>query len=103
MNWKELTEVLPNLDEKDGEEILIHYLCQKDNTIPNMLKIVDERQKLDKELKTELNVNLSFLLLALKLKDQNAIDFRLEEAKKFYTENKEYIRTAGVHIWEDLS
>lgn len=102
MKYEELIKLLPFLNKQDGENVIIHYMCQKDNTISNMLKIVEERQNLDKELKSELNVNLSILLLATKMKDENAINFRIEEAKKFYSDNREYIRTAGVHIWDDL-
>ncbi len=102
MTYAELIEILPKLDKERGEEIIIHYMCQKDETIPNMLKLVQSRQELDKEIRSELNVNLSFLAFAIQQKDENVIKFRMEESKRFYTEYQDYIKTTGVHVWPDL-
>lgn len=111
MQYKELTEVLGihNVHESMFKQIMVSYLATQKDVIPTIMSILEEERKQNKELVSDMNVNLTrntFFIQNPTLATAGSVEkqreFFLEETKAFYTQYKDRVRTAGIKIWSDL-
>ena len=95
MNLKTLKQILElELPEDTIKEMVLQELASYENTIPNILKIIDTERKNKKELIFALNLNLSRAHIYLESDQRKEPrsspmekSFLMNEIQKFYEEN----------------
>jgi len=86
------------------KKLMIEYLCSQPDVIPTILEMLEDERKQIKELKSELNVRLTFTTYAAMndKEDPQLLPYQIEQNRRFYEENADIIKTAGMHLWKEL-
>jgi len=87
------------------KKMMIDYIVTQSDVIPTILKILAQEREEKDNLVKDMNARLTFTTLASMQKkiDKKQMIFQIVENKKFYEQYTQYVRTAGVKLWDDIS
>ena len=86
------------------QELIVEWLSEDSSSIDIVMEAISMQRQRTKSLLDDMGVRLTFTTHAAMLNEQKSdtLQYQIRENKKFYTENKKYVKTKGIQIWKDL-
>lgn len=110
-----LREIIQKIREEPiGEsyvhELIVEWLSEDSSSIDIVMEAISMQRQRTKSLLDDMGVRLTFSTQVMKYTINNPekeetkmfLNTQIEENKKFYIENKKYVKTKGIQIWKDL-